>query len=153
MAIYLDSSGIVKRYIRETGIAWIQNLCPPASSRSLYTAHVTGAEVVAAMMRRTRRGEITAAESASAISDLQNHLRTEYVPVFITEPLIQRAMGLTQLYRLRGYDAIQLSAALELSAALITLGTPPLIFISADNDLNAAASAEGLQVDNPNAHP
>lgn len=153
MAVYLDSSGIVKRYIRETGTAWIQSLCSPASSPSLYTAHVTGAEAMAALMRRTRRGEITAADSAAAIADLQNHLRAEYIPVFITEPLIQRAMGLTKIYRLRGYDAIQLAAALELSGALAALGLPSPLFISADNDLNAAASAEGLAVDNPNIHP
>ena len=153
MAIYLDSSGIVKRYIQEVGTAWIQSLCSPVGIHSLYTAHVTGAEAVAALMRRTRRGEITPADGAAAIAELQAHLRTDYVPVFITEPLIQRAMGLTQLYRLRGYDAIQLAAALELSGTLAPLRVAPLLFISADNDLNATASAEGLTVNNPNAHP
>lgn len=32
-------------------------------------------------------------------------------------------------------------------------GLPALTFVCADTDLNAAASAEGLLVDDPNAHP
>lgn len=30
---------------------------------------------------------------------------------------------------------------------------PPLTLLSADGALNTAAAAEGLMVDNPNAHP
>jgi uncharacterized protein len=30
---------------------------------------------------------------------------------------------------------------------------PPIIFVSADNELNMAASGEGLVVENPNNHP
>ncbi|MBA3946870.1 MAG: type II toxin-antitoxin system VapC family toxin [Herpetosiphonaceae bacterium] len=61
--------------------------------------------------------------------------------------LLDRAMQLTQQHRLRGYDAVQL-AALTASAVL-----PPLTFLSADNDLIAAARSEGLSADNPNLHP
>jgi len=32
-------------------------------------------------------------------------------------------------------------------------GLPAIVFVSADNNLNAAATAEGLAVDDPNAHP
>jgi len=150
---FFDSSGIVKRYISETGTAWIQNLCLPSRGNDLYAAHVTGAEAVAAIMRRTRRGEISSTDAAAAITSLQSHLRQGYIPVFITESLAQRAMSLVQAHRLRGYDAIQLAAALEIAAELSALGFSSPIFVSADNDLNAAATAEGLCVDNPNAHP
>jgi len=43
---------------------------------------------------------------------------------------------------------VQLAAALE-----VRLQVPLLILISADADLNAAAIAEGLPVEDPNAHP
>ena len=150
---FFDSSGIVKRYISETGTAWIQSLCLPSRGNVVYAAHVTGAQAVAAIMRRMRRGEISSTDAAAAIASLQSHLRQGYSPVFITEGLVQRAMSLVQAHRLRGYDAIHLAAALEIAAELAALGFPSPIFVAADNDLNAAATAEGLVVDNPNAHP
>ncbi len=154
MGVYfLDSSGIVKRYVAETGTAWIKQLCDPASGNDIYTAHVTGAEAAAAVMRRVRRAEIAARDGSVAIADLQTHLRTNYTIIPITEEVVQRAITLVQQHRLRGYDAIQLAAALEMTEGLAELSLPPPIFISADNDLNAAATAEGLAVDNPNAHP
>ncbi len=33
-----------------------------------------------------------------------------------------------------------------------TLGLPALVLVSADHDLNAAATTEGLTVDDPNNH-
>jgi uncharacterized protein len=49
---------------------------------------------------------------------------------------------------LRGYDAVQLAAALEIHSQ-----APSLTLISADTGPNAAAMAEGLLVDDPNRHP
>jgi phosphoheptose isomerase len=54
---------------------------------------------------------------------------------------------------LRGYDAMHLATALAVRQSLQRQGLPTLIFISADDNLNTAASAEGLAVDNPNDHP
>jgi hypothetical protein len=34
-----------------------------------------------------------------------------------------------------------------------SLGLPPVPFISADGQLNLAATAEGLTIDNPTNHP
>ena len=50
--------------------------------------------------------------------------------------------------QLRGYDAVQLAAALE-----VRLQVPLLILVSGDGDLNTAATAEGLPVENPNTYP
>ncbi|MGO9469479.1 MAG: hypothetical protein ACLQIB_44780 [Isosphaeraceae bacterium] len=49
---------------------------------------------------------------------------------------------------MRGYDAVQLAAALQVHSQI-----PSLTLLSADADLNAAAVAEGLSVDDPNNHP
>jgi hypothetical protein len=49
---------------------------------------------------------------------------------------------------LRGYDAVQLAAALEVHSH-----APSLTLLSADAGLNAAGAAEGLAVDDPNNHP
>lgn len=55
--------------------------------------------------------------------------------------------------KLRAYDAVQLAAALTANDALVTADLSPLIFVAADNDLLAAARAEGLAADNPNLYP
>ncbi len=52
-------------------------------------------------------------------------------------------------HSLRTLDAIQRSSALEAQLLL----SSPFIFVSADNNLLAAATAEGLAADNPNSHP
>ena len=62
-------------------------------------------------------------------------------------------MTLAETHAIRGYDAVQLAAALEVHAFCLALGMPAPTLISADVDLNAAATAEGLAVDDPNAHP
>ena len=59
---------------------------------------------------------------------------------------------MTQNYRLRGYDAVQLAAALTANAVLTSAGLSPLIFAAADDDLLNAARAEGLAAENPNLH-
>jgi hypothetical protein len=43
---------------------------------------------------------------------------------------------------------VQLAAALE-----VRTHAPSLTFLSSDAELNAAAQAEGLAVDDPNLHP
>jgi hypothetical protein len=62
-------------------------------------------------------------------------------------------MAVAEQHALRGYDAMQLAAALETSVHRSALGMDPLVFASADSELNAVAGAEGLTVEDPNAHP
>ena len=47
---------------------------------------------------------------------------------------------------------MHLATALVTNQRLLANNLAPLIFLSADNRLNDAASAEGLTVDNPNQH-
>ena len=60
-------------------------------------------------------------------------------------------MSLAEAHHLRGYDAVQL-AVLFRYGSHVEKGSA-LIFVSADANLNVAASAEGLTVDNPTLHP
>src|SRR5262245_10921885 len=61
-------------------------------------------------------------------------------------------MTLAETHSLRGYDAVQLATALEIHVGGLTLGLPALTLISADEELNIAAQAEGLIVEEPNTH-
>ena len=72
----------------------------------------------------------------------------QYFIIEVSAPLVTQAASLARKHALRGYDAVQLAAALDTQARL-----PSLTLLSADVDLNAAALAEGLAVDDPNSHP
>ena len=71
----------------------------------------------------------------------------------LTPSVIQRAMSVAETHGLRGYDAVQLAAALEVNAIARNSGLTSIIFVSADNELNAIATSEGLAVENPNLYP
>lgn len=60
MALYfLDSSALVKRYIKETGSTWILNLFDPTVNHEIFIAAITQVEIIAAITRRTKGGDIT----------------------------------------------------------------------------------------------
>jgi len=73
--------------------------------------------------------------------------------VELTTPLVVDAMLLARTHGLRAYDAVQLAAMREVDRLHRTAGLGRVTLISADGELNAAATAEGLSVDDPNAHP
>ena len=153
MAIYyMDSSGIVKRYVDEIGSAWVIDITNPEKSNEIYTVRMTCVEIVSAATRRTRDGTITSADATMAIATFKNDLQNEYQIVEVTEQLVNRAMNLAETHGLRGYDAVQLAAACEIQALCTASGLAPIVFVSADTNLNAAATAEGLSVEDPNAH-
>ncbi len=71
----------------------------------------------------------------------------------ITPTLIARAMALAEIHALRGYDAVRCAAAVVVHTERQALDMPSLTLVSADVALNTAAVAEGLLVEDPNAHP
>jgi hypothetical protein len=55
----------------------VRSLTDPEAGHNIFTAHITGIEVVAAMARKTRMGELTAHEAMTAISTFKNHFQTQ----------------------------------------------------------------------------
>ena len=149
---YFDSSALIKRYVAEAGTPWVQDLCLPTVGHVIYTVHVSGAEIVAALFHRVRMGMLSLADAQAASAQFKSDLHSDYQIVEVTESLIDRALALSEKHALRGYDSVQLAAALELHTLRAQLSLPPITFISADDALNAVARAEGLSVDNPNHH-
>jgi predicted nucleic acid-binding protein len=153
---FFDSSALVKRYISEVGSAWVQSITDPAAASTIFIAQITGAEVVAAISRRV--GNISATDAANAIAAFRYDFANQYDPLEITDILIAQAMDLAETYRLRGYDSVQLAAAVEINRRSLTtgisvLGGHPLVLVSADDELNHAANAEGLPIEDPRNHP
>lgn len=152
-AYFTDSSALVKRYVQERGSAWIASLLAPFPHEDVHIVVVTPVEIVAALMRRSRSGTMTEADAKTTCAQFLADLPLDYQVVELTDTLVTSAIGLAQKYKLRGYDAVQLAAATEVNRLSLAAGATPLIFISGDRELNAAAQSEGLTVDDPNAHP
>jgi len=151
MAVYfLDSSALVKRYIREIGTDWVSSLFSPDLGHDCFVAAIAGVEIIAAITRRARSGSIKTADAALACDQFKQDFQSTYQIIEITEEIISLGMSLAEAKGLRGYDAVQLAAGCAVNDLCRSSGLPPLIFVSADNELNAAASSEGLIVENPN---
>lgn len=148
-----DASGLVKRYVDETGSNWVRTLVDPAQDNLISIAEVTRAEVASALARRTREGAITLDERDELLMTFQAHCATQYRLAPTEHAVVNLAVDLTQRHPLRAYDAVQLATALVVNNSLVTHALPPLVFVSADDGLLAAVQAEGLAVDNPNCHP
>jgi predicted nucleic acid-binding protein len=148
---FLDSSGLVKRYVAETGSGWVQNLCTPGNT--IYISRITGAEVIAAIFRRLRVGDLRPEDAQAVARRFKDDFARAYRVIEVTAGVVERAMELAEARALRGYDAVQLATALELHQLRQEVSLSPLEFVSADGDLNEAAEAKGLLTDNPAAHP
>ena len=150
---FCDSSAIVKRYVNEIGSNFVDGLADLNSGNVILLARITRVEVVSAIARRLKNGSVTAADAQNAVTAFQHDLTNNYFTVEITPVLLSVAMSLATKHALRGYDAVQLAAALEANDERIATGLPPLTLVSADTDLNTAAQAEGFSVENPNNYP
>ncbi|WP_448541552.1 type II toxin-antitoxin system VapC family toxin [Roseiflexus sp.] len=151
---YLDTSAIVKRYFPETGTGWIQKLADPGSGNTLLPGELTLAETAAVIAAKQRSsGGITLVERDAILQRFLQHCNDEYVLVPIERKIVDRAVLLAQQHRLRGYDAVRLAVALLANKYYHSARMPGLTFVAADDDLVAAARAEGLAAENPNNYP
>lgn len=147
----------MKRYALEDGRKWVQGITNPAAANRVYVARITGAEVIAAITRNVRDGDTTPADAAKVIIDFRYDFSNQYQIIEVTNVVVARAMSLIETHVLKGYDGVQLAAAVEINNLIMALGIPTagvpgLTLVSADKQVNTAALAEGLTVENPQNH-
>jgi uncharacterized protein len=135
---FLDTSALAKRYFDEPGSARIASIL--SSSALMFVSHLTLAEMSSAISRRTQGKDQ---------QTLLDRLDSDFFDLFniapLTDALVDSAVTLVRSHRIRGCDALQLATALTVATEI-----DDLIFTCADDDLNAAAKANGLLIDNPN---
>jgi hypothetical protein len=154
MAVYyLDTSALVKRYAQEVGTNWILNLTDRVAGHDLYTVRITGPEIIAALFRKVRVGEISQGDAGLFVTNFRLDWQHQYQILEIGPEISDLAMELAEEHGLRGYDAVHLASALRLQEVRSTLGLATLTFISADKDQLQIAVTEGLLVENPNNYP
>jgi predicted nucleic acid-binding protein len=149
---YFDSSALVKRYMAETGSAWVQARCNDPV-RTIATVDLSRIEVAAAFAANLRGKFITQTEYQEARTKLVADAQKRYLLIPVTTQHVDEAIELTARHKLRGYDAVHLACALHLNRALLKDDLPSLTLVAADDDLLKAAQTEGLETENPNHHP
>ena len=150
-AYFLDSSALVKFYVEEIGSDWTRSLTNVAEN-IIYVASVARVEIVSALTRRLNRGDIVPAEFDQACDEAEADFINQFRIVDLTNAIIEDAITLAKRHGLRAYDAVQLAAALDTGRIISEVESTELILVSADADLNAAAVAQGLRVEDPNTH-
>jgi predicted nucleic acid-binding protein len=110
---FFDASAVVKRYLTEAGSDYINSLVDQSLPNTIILAEITRVEVAAALAARQRTGSgLTLKERDEVVALMLRHCDREYRMVPLTAEVLGRAVALTQSHRLRGYDAVQLGAAL-----------------------------------------
>lgn len=148
---FLDSSALLKHYVNEMGSAWVGEILHPANNHTVHTAAITEVEIIAALARRSKAPGAKPQEFSAAIASFRADFDSYIRVVEITPQLLRSASHLAEKYAMRGYDAVQLAAAIRINTDYQARKIPFSV-VSADDELNAAAVAEGLRVENPNLH-
>jgi predicted nucleic acid-binding protein len=152
-AYYLDSSAAAKLYVSERGTTWLTGLTDPAAGHELFVVRITAVEVAAALFRRARAGALPPTAAANAVRTLRRDLQRTFRIVEFSLVVVDLAVDVAERHGLRGYDCVQLAAALAIQRPRTTVGLGALTMVSADAELNVAARAEGLGVVDPNSYP
>lgn len=150
---YVDTSALVKRYVDEIGGGWLRTILAAEPASSVIIVHLAVVEMTSALTRRLREGVLTSAEYAQLQNAFRSDCLDEYEIAIAVGNIINQANRLLEAYPLRAYDAVHLATAVVANQRLVDSDLAPLIFLSSDDRLNDAASAQGLVVDNPNQHP
>ena len=139
MILYLDTSALVKLYVREAGSAAMQSHA--AKAEALATSTVAYAETRAGFARLKHTGMTTDARHQQRLRQLDRDwdalLKVEPAP-----DVLRSAGDLAEIYNLRGFDAIHLASALWLKAH----AAAPVDFAVFDKRLAAAADKAGLTI-------
>lgn len=107
MICYLDTSALVKLYVREDGSERIRALVE--GSEVVATCKIAIAEARAALARAFRSQAINGEGYREAVTSLKADW-DKYLRLEVTDGLILLAGDLAEMFSLRGFDAIHLAA-------------------------------------------
>lgn len=139
MIIYLDTSALIKLYIKEKGSDLLTNWTN--SSRLEATALVTWVEIAAALAKGEQSGAITKTVAQTGWQQFMKDWHSIIV-IEVSEALIRQAGDLAWKRQLRGYDAVHLASTLfwqQTTGESVSL-------ITFDKQLWRAGKQEGLEV-------
>jgi predicted nucleic acid-binding protein len=135
---YVDTSTLVKRYVREDGSVRARALLKRLRVLSSVLLPI---ETLAALRRRRSTGDLSERDFTGILADVQRD-RQRWELVELTQQVLVRAEDLLHAESLRTLDALHIASALELERAL----GEKLPFLTSDVRQRTAAQRAGLQV-------
>ena len=147
MIIYFDASALIKSLVEEEGSTNLKHfLLEIAQLEEMVvfaTSAISKAEIMAGLSAMRRGRHLTQTRFKQAVTDFRIRWKAFFIPE-ITSSLIDNAAEIGLNHKIKGCDAFQLACALEIKTDIL---------VSTDNDLNVAASENGLFVWNPMLEP
>lgn len=143
---YLETSALVKLYVRESGTERVLALANRTSENRLAILALTQVEFWSAVRRRERAGEIPTPVATQMLDAFKRHLETRFASQTVTNFVLDIASVLVDRHALRAYDAVQLAGYVALRG---TAGAEDPVFVCSDRALLTAARQEGLAVLDP----
>ena len=139
MILYLDTSALVKRYVRETGSQEVVALIKQADTVGAVV--LTQVEMAATLAKAARQKWVERKDAESAWQDFLDHWLS-FTRLALTPAMLERTSRLAWEYGLRGYDALHFSAVLTWQDTLET----PVTLATFDRELWLAAENRGVLV-------
>lgn len=146
MILYLDTSDLFKMYVREDD--WPRPWDHISQAGYLASSRIAYVEARAAFMRAFTAERLTREGVSIDFAAYQVLLREfrrdwrDYIKIDLSPRLLTQAAELAEKHRLRAGDAIHLASGIRLR----NLSVDEVQFSVADDDLKAAAIAEGFVV-------
>jgi len=143
--IYFDTSALVKNYVLEDGSSGVAKLLLENPDNA--TSKLTYAEILSALVRRTRSGDLSLQKMREVIDRFEDDWNSLLIVDLHDDilPIVKRAI---EKHQLKAADSIHLASAIWLKISL----KEDTAFVSSDLILLRAAKAERLSPMNPQEH-
>ena len=139
MIFYLDTSALVKRYIREACSDDVIRIIE--QSEAVGSSVLTRVEMAATFAKAVRLGWVEDKSASRAWKDYLEHWPS-FTRLVVSSGLVERASELAWEYGLRGYDSMHFASALIWQNALAS----PITLATFDRDLWVAAQKSGMDI-------
>ncbi len=143
---YLETSALVKLYIREAGTDRLLQLASNSAENRFAVLALSQVEFRSAIRRRQRAGDIDSKIASLVLDRFDQHLEARFLRQVLSDSVLDVASEMIDRYALRAYDAVQLAGCLALKT---TVGAEPPAFVCSDQQLLEAARSELLSVLDP----
>ncbi|MBM3274322.1 MAG: type II toxin-antitoxin system VapC family toxin [Candidatus Sericytochromatia bacterium] len=139
LIVYLDTSALVKRYVREDGSDRVVEVCSQENAFNLVSSELVVAEMASSLARRQREGllgaEMLRAVWRAFIGDSTRQYRLHSVD----RDVLTEGRRLLLAHSLRTLDALHLATA----GRIRRFAGDDCLFLTSDGRQEAAARAEG----------
>lgn len=143
---YLETSALVKLYVREAGTERLLALAARSSENRLAILALAQVEFRSAIRRREKNGEIPPLVAAELLEAFKRHVEGRFLTQMVTDFVLDVASVLVDRYALRAFDAVQLAGYMVVRSSS---GTDMPVFVCSDQELLMAAKQEGVPILDP----